>query len=819
MAAKKLDLSKLTDEEVNHVWNVVQRDFHLRKKEEDRLGDLKSKIWKEDSKRELLCRQTCLSESYCIRCVKSFKFLINSKRRCLDCQLFVCKACSRWNKRQRGFVCDPCHMTRVLKIGTLEWYHENMQARFKHFGSANVMRSLFKRLSGKHTCSSDEDEKLGDYDTQRNPELHTAVGFEDAGMDVIDSQHYHQMKKNRRRLTVNPIDTSDLCDVRSRQFNQVNQTLFAIRWPVFGATSYYVLYCLDWVPTLAGGIFRKSPPLHCCSVASDAGPHAVEGCPLLPGQFLAGDVCGANFHCSLKLVLTQVALEVSADVVLNSSWACMAKGRLDFRRTRRGVSVTILWRRWDSLVCAFRERASGAASCLMFAGAMPARMGSWFTGVPRRHPETVRRALLRATSNFFTWALRHQTGAQYSAAENTRASADMCSVFVVAPHVVPASRRIRAARALVFALALCRCCLNVSVLSSFTPRYVGTGWDCNRALSTMMFISRAASMLLTWNIEDVVLSMLSLRRQHQSSEDFNVDVGSDGGLPSQQEDPVYSDQPSVASRSTSRLSCSTFGSAGVLQNRTFYTLGPDDYECDYDLRQSDAVYSSQEFKHTSQDSLNDPNPHPPQMNELVRRMSAVEMLLNRLQVTLTFHQTSEASQAPDRASSPHEWEEVEMEEHQLRQKLNEMTGDISDRSLSCDEDEAKLQEEAAAQEDTTLTSSRSSIVVCNTQKRNSSIESLKNKSHLPDDESKSNFKGSTALLFELEDKIAQAAADVQNTQTQVSYIENRMTALNSAGLPLDNKLKSGIQTRRLSHNLPTRRNHDTKLGKRRLSLM
>lgn len=29
------------------------------------------------------------------------------------------------------------------------------------------------------------------------------------------------------------------------------------------------------------------------------------------------------------------------------------------------------------------------------------------------------------------------------------------------------------------------------------------------------------------------------------------------------------------------------------------------------------------------------------------------------------------------------------------------------------------------------------------------------------------FKGSTALLFELEDKIAQAAADVQNTQSEV----------------------------------------------------
>lgn len=34
---RKLDLSKLTDEEARHVWEVVRRDFDLRKKEEERL--------------------------------------------------------------------------------------------------------------------------------------------------------------------------------------------------------------------------------------------------------------------------------------------------------------------------------------------------------------------------------------------------------------------------------------------------------------------------------------------------------------------------------------------------------------------------------------------------------------------------------------------------------------------------------------------------------------------------------------------------------------------------------------------------------------
>lgn len=34
----KLDLSRLTNEEARHIWHVIQRDFDLRKKEEDRLG-------------------------------------------------------------------------------------------------------------------------------------------------------------------------------------------------------------------------------------------------------------------------------------------------------------------------------------------------------------------------------------------------------------------------------------------------------------------------------------------------------------------------------------------------------------------------------------------------------------------------------------------------------------------------------------------------------------------------------------------------------------------------------------------------------------
>ncbi|KAM6945372.1 melanophilin a [Aplochiton taeniatus] len=193
----KLDLSRLTDEEAKHVWEVIQRDFNLRKAEEERLGELKTKIEKEDTKRELLGTETQLADSHCIRCLQPFKFLVNSKRQCLDCKLFTCKACSRYNKKEHGWVCDPCRMTRVLKIGTAGWYHDNVRTRFKRFGSAKVMRSLCKRLNGE---GSRED------DTHSMPDVRGVYNGHDDDFAEAEAQRYKMMRKNKRLLSVHPLD-------------------------------------------------------------------------------------------------------------------------------------------------------------------------------------------------------------------------------------------------------------------------------------------------------------------------------------------------------------------------------------------------------------------------------------------------------------------------------------------------------------------------------------------------------------------------------------------------------------------------------------
>ncbi|XP_065096101.1 melanophilin a isoform X2 [Paramisgurnus dabryanus] len=195
---KKLDLSRLSEEEAKHVWEVIQRDVVLRKKEEERLGELKSKIEKEETKRELLSSQSNLVNTHCIRCLQPFKFLVNSKRQCVDCKLYTCKTCSRYNKKERGWVCDPCRMARVLKIGSLGWYHDNVRSRFKRFGSAKVMRSLYKRLNG---------EGHRDDDTQSMPDVRNVYnGHDDEHIDASEAQRYKQIRKTKRLLSVHHMD-------------------------------------------------------------------------------------------------------------------------------------------------------------------------------------------------------------------------------------------------------------------------------------------------------------------------------------------------------------------------------------------------------------------------------------------------------------------------------------------------------------------------------------------------------------------------------------------------------------------------------------
>ncbi|XP_058521154.1 melanophilin [Ochotona princeps] len=207
---RKLDLSKLTDEEARHVWEVVQRDFDLRRKEEERLEGLKGQIQKESCKRELLADTAHLNETHCARCLQPYRLLVNSRRQCLDCGLFTCRSCSHVHPEEQGWLCDPCHLARVVKMGSLEWYYEHVRARFKRFGSAKVIRYLYGRLqreggaepsSGEISGDSDLTEEQGDSESE---DLEDLEDPEDPESPETQAPPHGLRKK--RRLSIHGLD-------------------------------------------------------------------------------------------------------------------------------------------------------------------------------------------------------------------------------------------------------------------------------------------------------------------------------------------------------------------------------------------------------------------------------------------------------------------------------------------------------------------------------------------------------------------------------------------------------------------------------------
>ncbi|XP_052473651.1 rab effector MyRIP isoform X3 [Carassius gibelio] len=147
---RKLDLSGLTDVEAEHVMQVVQRDMELRKTEEMRLKVMKKTLVEEGSRSVLLSRQHRFNERCCIRCCSPFTFLLNPKRCCLDCCYNICKGCCTYSKKDKGWLCSACQKTRLLKTQSLEWFYNNVRRRFKQFGSAKVLKNLYKRHAAEH---------------------------------------------------------------------------------------------------------------------------------------------------------------------------------------------------------------------------------------------------------------------------------------------------------------------------------------------------------------------------------------------------------------------------------------------------------------------------------------------------------------------------------------------------------------------------------------------------------------------------------------------------------------------------------------------
>ncbi|XP_036800151.1 rab effector MyRIP isoform X2 [Oncorhynchus mykiss] len=179
---RKLDLSGLTDNEAEHVLKVVQRDMKLRKKEEDRLSEMKQELAEEGSRCSVLSKQPRFNERCCIRCCSPFTFLVNPKRPCLDCQYNVCKSCRTYSKLEKAWLCAACQKTRILRTQSLEWYYNNLKSRFKRFGSAKVLKTLYRNHIVERGGNSDLPESS----------VHDGSNGNDGSVCGSDSTFYRQ---------------------------------------------------------------------------------------------------------------------------------------------------------------------------------------------------------------------------------------------------------------------------------------------------------------------------------------------------------------------------------------------------------------------------------------------------------------------------------------------------------------------------------------------------------------------------------------------------------------------------------------------------
>lgn len=190
------------------------------------------------------------------------------------------------------------------------------------------------------------------------------------------------------------------------------------------------------------------------------------------------------------------------------------------------------------------------------------------------------------------------------------------------------------------------------------------------------------------------------------------------------------------------------------------------------------------------------------MNELNKRMFAIESLLSRLEEKMG---PAEETAAP----SAHN------EEEKLRRKLSELAGNLSDKGLSSDDEAGKKSSSAGkgppgirggplvnldSLKDKELSSS-SDEMPTKAQKvymaAGQSYE-LETKLRRLEQSAKNRFGGTTdSELSELEDVVALTAARVQSAESEVSDIESKIAALNAVGSK--KKVSGSHQRKKTTH--------------------
>lgn len=177
---RKLNLSHLSEEECEQILRVLQKDFELRQKEKERIGAIEATLNNEKNKTHVLSQQTKFNKNCCIRCCQVFGLIFNRRRQCYACGYNVCRDCCDYDTDSKNYVCHFCAKEKTLPKQTGSWFYNTVSQRFRRFGSAKVVRSLYK-----HTSYSDTELDRGAFDPAAPRDLHRPGGRHPKLSDVF----------------------------------------------------------------------------------------------------------------------------------------------------------------------------------------------------------------------------------------------------------------------------------------------------------------------------------------------------------------------------------------------------------------------------------------------------------------------------------------------------------------------------------------------------------------------------------------------------------------------------------------------------------
>uniref|UniRef100_A0A673KKI8 Melanophilin b n=1 Tax=Sinocyclocheilus rhinocerous TaxID=307959 RepID=A0A673KKI8_9TELE len=264
------------------------------------------------------------------------------------------------------------------------------------------------------------------------------------------------------------------------------------------------------------------------------------------------------------------------------------------------------------------------------------------------------------------------------------------------------------------------------------------------------------------------------------------------------------EQRMTKSRSLSKMSISSAGSSIYhLHREPSYSL--EDSEDD-DESEIHVIYSPAPHREHSPDEV------PPQIIELNKRMSAIETLLSRLEQKLTLPVIGAEQKEED--LSPADLEELE-----LRKKLEELTEKISDKGSSDEEDAMKPSEDSPKKGAVyyALAMRGDSAGLGNVRHEWPLEVEWKAKPTVPKSLKKQKrvrsfeFSNTTSCeLSQLECNVARAVASVQSTQSGVTDIQKRIAALSAAGMTVETSRRQTPQPSRTLHEFPIRGSNEAR---------